>query len=114
MLANEKMTVAHEPQAICNVLTQQKHSSPFYWKKSDTDFLELSASLFEVGAIASESHDLTRKEAIHELSKIFNLNIKDAESKLSRAKRRKKNEAPFLDSLRSAFLNACSRKTTRE
>jgi len=113
MLVKENMSVAHEPQGVYQVSSPQNHSSSLVWNSSDTAFIELFASVFEVDALRHESRTITRKEMFDILAKTFNLNIKDLESKLSRAKRRKKNETPFLDSLRSAFLNACSRKAPR-
>ena len=113
LLVDENVHVAQEPQAIYELFPPKKYSSPLKWKESDTAFIELFASVFHVGAIMHVSHDITRKELFEILSEMFNLNIKDLESKLSRAKRRKKNETPFLDSLRFAFNNLCLRKTTR-
>ena len=113
LLVDEKKLVVQEPQVDYKISTTTKHSSPLKWKESDTAFIELFASVFHVDAIIHVSHVITRKEMFEILAEMFNLNIKDLESKLSRAKRRKKNETPFLDSLRFAFINLCSRKTSR-
>ncbi len=73
------------------------------WNKTDTDLLELITSLIESGSIQNRTKDLTRKEAIEIFSNIFNLEIKDAESKLSRATSRKKDVAHFLTTLKETF-----------
>jgi hypothetical protein len=84
--------------------------SDLVWTRSDTDLLELVTALFEIRAINNSQHPLTRKEAIEFFSKFFDRDIKDAESKLSRATERKKNVSPFLASLKESFDNYAIRK----
>jgi hypothetical protein len=55
------------------------------WQKTDTDLLELVTALFESGSITNSTKDLTRKEAINVFMQFFGVEIKDVESKLSRA-----------------------------
>lgn len=80
------------------------------WKKSDTDLLELITALMEIKAINNIDHNLTRKDAIEIFSKVFGREIKDAESKLSRATERKKDISPFLSLLKESFDNYAIRK----
>ena len=113
LLVDENTTVTQEPQALDKLSVIKKYSSPLQWIETDTAFIELFASIFQVGAITHQSHAITRKELFEIVAELFNLNIKDLECKLSRAKRRKRNETPFLNILRSAFLSLCMHKTTR-
>ena len=87
----------------------QGFSSEIFWYKSDTDSLELIVSLIESGAINNSTKNLTRKDAIAFFKNIFNLQIKDAESKLFKAANRKKDQAPFLESLKKSFVDYCSK-----
>jgi hypothetical protein len=72
------------------------------WNKNDTDLLELVTALYEMKAINNSQNNLTRKEAIAIFSKIFDRDIKDAESKLSRATDRI-NVSSFLTNLKESF-----------
>jgi hypothetical protein len=85
-------------------------SSDLVWTRSDTDLLELVTALYEIRAINHSQHPLTRKEAIEFFSKFFDRDIKDAESKLSRATERKKDVSPFLKSLKESFDNYAIKK----
>jgi len=80
------------------------------WSRSDTDLLELITALVESKAIRNEEKTLTRKDAIEYFSKVFRIEIKDAESKLSRATERKKDVSPFLSDLKHAFDNYANNK----
>ena len=83
------------------------------WNKTDTDLLELVTALIESGSIQNPTKDLTRKEAIEIFSQIFNVDIKDAESKLSRATERKKDLSPFLSKLKDSFETYVQKKDER-
>lgn len=80
------------------------------WGKNDTDLLELITALLEIKAINNNRFNLTRKEAIEFFSKIFDREIKDAESKLSKATDRKKDVSPFLTTLKESFDNYARKK----
>lgn len=80
------------------------------WCKSDTDLLELVTALLEMKAINNSQNNLSRKEAIDIFSKIFGIEIKDAESKLSRATVRKKEISPFLKALKESFDNYANKE----
>ncbi|MHA1748712.1 MAG: RteC domain-containing protein [Promethearchaeota archaeon] len=80
------------------------------WLKSDTDLLELITALYESKAINNESKNLTRKDAIKYFAEIFSIEIKDAESKLTRATERKKDTSPFLTKLKEIFDEYCQKK----
>jgi hypothetical protein len=80
------------------------------WQKTDTDFLELVTALYESKAVNNESKNLSRKDAIKYFAEIFDIEIKDAESKLTRATDRKKDTSPFLTKLKEAFDSYCQKK----
>ena len=88
---------------------EQAESSGLVWMKSDTDILELITSLIESGAINNKTLSVTRKEAIEAFEKLFNIQIKDAESKLVRASTRKRDQSPFLESLKHTFVQYCNK-----
>lgn len=79
------------------------------WCKTDTALLELVTALMEMKAINNSQNNLTRKEAIDTFSKIFGIEIKDAESKLSRATERKR-DVSFPTALKESFDNYVIRK----
>ena len=83
------------------------------WQKNDTDLLELVTALFESGSITNSTKDLTRKEAINAFMGFFGMEIKDAESKLSRATSRKKDVAQYLSNLKTTFEDYAKAKDDR-
>jgi hypothetical protein len=78
-------------------------ASDLRWNSSDVDLIELVAALIEKRAVVGKDKDLKNEEIFNEFQIAFNIKIKDLDSKLSRAKRRKKENAPFLLSLAEAF-----------
>jgi hypothetical protein len=78
-------------------------ASDLRWNSSDVDFIELVAALIEKRAVVGKDKDLNNDEIFKQFQIIFNIEIKDLDSKLSRAKRRKKEKAPFLFGLTEAF-----------
>jgi hypothetical protein len=105
----------------CNLATEQSFKmipvndskifdSNLNWARSDTDLLELVTALFEMKAINGRQYPLSRKESIEIFSNFFGREIKDAESKLSRATERKKDISPFLSSLKESFDNYAIKK----
>ncbi len=86
----------------------------FKWNRSDIDCLELITALVELKAITNESGNLTRTEAIAVFENLFGMNIKDAESKLSKAGNRKKSRHPFLDELTKKFFEFTDKKNALE
>ena len=80
------------------------------WKKSDTDLLELIVALNESGSIFCNNSAMSRKQTIEYFENLFEITIKDPESKLSRATERKKDPAPYLTFLRQTFENYSKRK----
>jgi len=83
------------------------------WQKTDTDLLELVTALFESGSITNSTKDLTRKEAINSFMQFFGVEIKDAESKLSRATNRKKDVSQYLTNLKTTFEDYAKAKDER-
>lgn len=75
-----------------------------FWQGSDVDLLELVSALYESGVIRSDRFQLRRKELLGAFESLFNLTIKDSAVKLSQAKGRKKEIAPFLERLKQCFL----------
>ena len=91
-------------------LNIQSNKPEIIWKKYDTDLLELITALMESGSINNKTMNLTRKDAIKIFESFFNISIKDAESKLSRATARKKDPSPFLNTLIKAFREYTEKK----
>lgn len=92
---------------------EQTDTPTLVWNKRDTDLLELITALVESRSIQNSTGSLTRTEAISTFQKIFGIEIKDAESKLSRATERKKSLTPFLDDLKLSFEQYCYRKVEK-
>ncbi len=84
------------------------------WLASDTDLLELIVGLIETNSVAIQDKRLSRKELVKSFEQIFSIEIKDFESKLSRATERKKDTSPYLTKLKHAFDNYCERKIDRQ
>jgi len=87
-----------------------KTQGVFTWEASDTDLLELIVALVESGSLQNSTKSILRKEVIEFFSEIFGLEIKDAESKLSRATDRKKDLSPFLTKLKLNFEKYVQKK----
>ncbi|MFZ2286794.1 MAG: RteC domain-containing protein [Bacteroidales bacterium] len=87
--------------------------SSLTWEVYDTDLLELVTALVESGSIQNSTKSLTRKEAIAFFCEIFSLEIKDSESKLSRATERIKEVSPFLTKLKNSFDQYAKKKDER-
>jgi len=77
-------------------------SPALIWNKSDTDLIELTSALYMIKAIDKPSGSITRKDLLHTLCNIFGMEIKDAESKLSKATLRN-NPTKFLNNLKETF-----------
>lgn len=88
----------------------QPFKSELIWKKYDIDLLELITALMESGSINNKTMNLTRKDAIRIFEAFFNISIKDAESKLSKATARKKESSPFLNVLVKTFKDYSEKK----
>lgn len=84
------------------------------WNKSDTDLLELIVALLETQSLSSKDYSLTRKDLVFLFSQFFGREIKDFESKLTRATERKKDTSPYLTKLKLAFENYCQSKIDRQ
>ncbi len=108
-ILNKKLMTIKDSKAEKN----SSERTTIEWNKTDTDFLELVTALIESRSIKNIENNLSRKQAIKELSLFFNLEIKDAESKLSRATDRKKDASPFLTTLKDSFDDYCRRKDER-
>ena len=102
-LENNKVLFSYTYSSVLNKLPIERFAPKLIWKKSDIDLLELIVALIESNSIVNSQGSLTRKEAVEQFSTIFNISIKDYESKLSRGTERKKDVSPFLSSLKQAF-----------
>jgi len=80
------------------------------WQKTDTDLLELITALILSGSINNQTKNLTRKDTIRFFETFFNIKIKDAENKLSKATSRKGDQKMFLNTLTRAFQEYCDKK----
>ena len=88
-------------------------SSPYVWKASDTHLLELVTALYKSGSIGKkDTSNLTRKELIEFFARIFNMEIKNVECKLSIATNRY-DDTPCLDKLKRAFKEYIEEKNER-
>lgn len=81
-----------------------KTYEPYEWVGTHTELLELFTALYHSKKLERvDGKEFTRKEFLDYIQDIFNVDIKDAEGKLTRATDRKNNRTPFIDSLRTAF-----------
>jgi hypothetical protein len=108
MIKNYESAVERKDFLIVNNADRTQYD--LVWNKTDTDLLELITALIETKSISNSKGNLSRKDAIGILTEVFNHNIKDAESKLSRATERKKDISPFLASLKDAFDSYVTKK----
>ncbi len=84
---------------------------PYRWSKTDTDLIELITALFHSDSIKRrDNKPLTRKELIEYFTDIFDMQLKHAESKLSRTSERKKSRTQYIDLLKSTFENYIEEK----
>lgn len=88
--------------------------SKLNWNGTDTDLLELIVGLLETQSVSISGNKTSRKELIKAFETIFSIEIKDFESKLTRATERKKDTSPYLSKLKLAFDNYCERKIDRQ
>lgn len=86
-------------------------AAPTYrWNASDTDFLELFTALYKSEAIVrNDGSECTRKEFLEYFQQLLHIQIKDSESKLTRACNRNRNTV-FLDELAQSFRDFTSEK----
>ena len=124
-ISDHKIAVDHTISQVKNLITivekadgtnQIRKINKNYdiiWNRTDTDLLELITALLESRSINNSNGNLSRKEAIDLFTVIFNIPIKDPESKLTRATNRKKDVSPYLSSLKEAFDNYAVRKEER-
>ena len=83
----------------------EKDELKLTWDANDVDLIELVTSLYEVNAFKSNRFELTRKDLLSAFESFLNINIKNAEQKLNRARDRKRDPAAFLEKLRTTFVN---------
>jgi hypothetical protein len=122
-ISDHKIAIESSKSFIKNLITivekedrqivGSKKNFDLEWCKSDTDLLELITALLETRSISNGKGNLSRKDAIDLLSKVFNISIKDPESKLTRATSRKKDVSPYLSSLKEAFDNYSIKKDNK-
>ncbi len=95
-------------------VTRIVNETPFAdysWKATQTDLLELIASLHLCKAIVRrDGKELTRKELVDNFGLLFQIEIKEAESKLGKATDRKSPTASFTHQLQQAFANYCNKE----
>lgn len=86
-----------------NIIQSPSFPLPFIWIAKDTQLLELVTAIYKADSIAKKDESsINRKELIEFFAQIFNIEIKDIESKLSRATGRN-DDTPYLDKLKRAF-----------
>ena len=111
----EKMILKVKAEAISIIPEYAEKPKPLIsWEGTDTDLLELVTALVKSGKINNQTKNLKRSDAVTFFEKTFNLKIKNAESLLARATNRKNEQAPFLESLKQAFINYCRKKEEKD
>jgi hypothetical protein len=113
ILKDVQKKLSLEQIKIPGLVMDKGDMSTLIWQKNDTDLLELVTALFESGSITNSTKDLTRKEAINAFMQFFGMEIKDAESKLSRATSRKKDVSQYLTNLKTTFEDYAKAKDER-
>lgn len=110
-LYNELETGYQDPPARTNLtieknqLTQQ---SPYIWKGSDADMIELATALYKSEAIKrKDGKPVTLKEILNIFEHLFGHKIKDASISRINDVMNEKSKTPFLDSLIIAFEVYC-------
>jgi hypothetical protein len=75
------------------------------WSRTDTDFLEVFASLSRTGAFTFvDGTRPTQRQLIEIFEKLFNMNIPNPGSTLHMARNRKKDPTPYLAELQKVFI----------
>lgn len=110
----KRYPILKEPEPDPKVKPQE-FKNQYSWTGSDTALLELITSLYHSDCIERrDGKTTTRKELIDYFQSILGTEIKDVEGKLTRATARKINMTPFLDSLKTAFVNYAEDKEERQ
>ena len=106
-----------DQKAVANLYAKQRQTqitNPFAeyaWAVSQTDLLELIASLHLCKAIVRrDGKAITRAELVDNFGKLFQIEIKEAESKLGKATDRKSPTASFTYQMQQAFANYCNKE----
>ncbi|MDP3003224.1 MAG: RteC domain-containing protein [Bacteroidales bacterium] len=80
------------------------------WQKSKIDLIELIIALHETKSIFKDNELMNQIDMITVFSDIFRLDLSDYRNDLSQAKiKRKIRKAPFINRLKIAFENYCSK-----
>jgi hypothetical protein len=94
-----------EPELHKEIISlPEKGQLQLFWEGSDIDLIELVTAVFVSGVIRSNRLRLERKELLGAFETLFNIKIKNSATKLSRARDRKKDPAPFLELLKQFFI----------
>ena len=91
---------------------EKKIMSKIIWKKTKTDLVELISVLVASGALYKDEHTpITKKDAYVFFAEMFSVDLAQADSLLSRAYGRKKEDGvPFLKLLHDKFLETKAKK----
>nr|MBK9653132.1 RteC domain-containing protein [Bacteroidota bacterium] len=120
-LGGINILLTNQQQALDKIETPQQNDNlrmkhpktpqpTFKWNKNDVDLLELITALAETKAIVNTNGESVRSEIVAFFENVFNMEIKDAESKLSKATERIRSIHPFLDKLIKNFKEYCEKK----
>lgn len=89
-----------------------KLESNLLWNGTPTEFIELTKSLIENGALKGGKKG-TQKEIIEDFSKILNIEIKNPDKLLTDIKKRNNgSETLFIDKLKHTLLNYITKEKT--
>jgi hypothetical protein len=80
------------------------------WEGYDNELIELITALLENKSITLKTGKTTRKAVISQFEQIFDIKLKDAESKLSRSTERNDPDSKILTALQLAYINYVKRK----
>lgn len=96
---------------VINKIPSSSFKPNLKWEKNDVDLLELITALIENEAISTRVNKgrTHRNEVIKQFEQIFGFELKDSESKLSKATLRDKN-SKFLLSLQDSFQKYAVKK----
>ena len=109
LLINHHITtcrvVAHFPRhRQSQGLSDKEIIATYGWNMSQTDFVELMSSLGQIGAIKKQDGSkASTKELIEHFSEHFDFTVHSWESKVLKARHRKKGGSQFLSNLQQAF-----------
>ncbi len=107
----EKKALTHKAIENNPIIVQQEKPSRLNWNSSDTDLIELVAAIYAKKSIKrTDGKELTQKALFEYFQVIFNIELKNISTNLTKAGNRKNGITPYLDKLKLAFENYVEEK----